>query len=59
MFCPKCGTHFDAGWHYCRCCGNALPYIPAPTEKGSHSAPILVMVIMLGIGLTAYFLLPM
>lgn len=60
MTCPNCGSFYEEGDHYCSACGIALsaPQVSRPRRKHAIWPPVLILLVMVAIGLTVYFVVP-
>lgn len=55
MNCPNCQTLCGEADRFCYLCGTSLQQIPPKPKKGSRWVPILLLVLMSAVGLTAFF----
>ena len=58
MFCIKCGNYCPEGDTFCAQCGTALPENQtAPKKKGRLWVPMVIMLVFIVIGFSAFFLI--
>ncbi len=57
MYCSNCGNLCAEEDRFCRFCGNELNIPPKP-KKGSHWAPVVIMVLLCAIGIGLFFTMP-
>ena len=55
MNCPNCQTLCGDADRFCYLCGTPLQELPPKPEKGARWVPILLLVLMAAVGLTAFF----
>ena len=55
MICPNCNVSCGDQDRFCWSCGFEFPQAEASEKKGSHKAPILVLVILCVLGIAVFF----
>lgn len=54
MLCPRCNLFYPDDYRFCTQCGHPLQQT-APTKKGSHWVPILILLILSLLGTTVFY----